>query len=115
MLQTPTVLGQLNTTTDQYCESLMRKNELLALLAGIPGDPEIVIWNGYAEDWMPIGDITQEILVRESKSHAWGFPNPFADEATCRRWYAKRKKPVVLLHPGLRKKRAYDRIGTIGY
>lgn len=32
----------------------MRKNTLIRLLEGIPGNPNILLWNGFVEDWMDI-------------------------------------------------------------
>lgn len=32
----------------------MKKSELLKLLETIEGDPEIVVWNGFVEDYQPI-------------------------------------------------------------
>ena len=46
---------------------LMTKNQLLDLLNAIPGDPEIVVWNGYVGDWMSLEDtLTESALVRET-------------------------------------------------
>lgn len=32
----------------------MRKNDLIQLLQGMPGNPEVVLWNGFVEDVQPI-------------------------------------------------------------
>lgn len=47
----------------------MRKNELIALLNSIKGNPEIVMWNGYVEDYQPIGSAEEYTLYKEQKSH----------------------------------------------
>lgn len=45
----------------------MKKNKLIELLNSIEGNPEIVIWNGYAEDYMHIDpSIEPLVLVKES-------------------------------------------------
>ena len=47
----------------------MRKNELIALLNSIKGNPEIIMWNGYVEDYQPIGSAEEYTLYKEQKSH----------------------------------------------
>ena len=38
----------------------MRKNDLIKLLQDIKGNPEIMLWNGYVEDVVPINKSIQE-------------------------------------------------------
>jgi hypothetical protein len=45
---------------------MMRKNELIAKLQGIKGNPEIVLWNGMVSDWMPIGSLSEQVLTKYS-------------------------------------------------
>lgn len=46
----------------------MRKNQLIKMLQEIEGNPEIVIWNGYVEDYMNIDKDTFKItLVKETE------------------------------------------------
>lgn len=32
----------------------MKKSKLIAMLNALPGDPEIKLWNGFAQDWVDI-------------------------------------------------------------
>lgn len=46
----------------------MRKNALIALLQEIEGNPEIVIWNGYVDDYMNIDkEMFSITLVKETE------------------------------------------------
>jgi|AGFT01.1.fsa_nt_gi hypothetical protein len=46
----------------------MRKNQLIKMLEEIEGNPEIVIWNGYVDDYMNIEKETFKItLVKETE------------------------------------------------
>ena len=46
----------------------MKKNDLIKLLQNIKGNPEIVIWNGYVNDYMDISsEITTLTLVKETQ------------------------------------------------
>lgn len=46
----------------------MRKNDLIKMLQDIEGNPEIVIWNGYVDDYMNIKKQTFKItLVKETE------------------------------------------------
>lgn len=45
----------------------MKKNKLIELLNTIEGNPEIVLWNGYAEDYMHIDPKVEPLtLVKET-------------------------------------------------
>jgi hypothetical protein len=42
----------------------MRKDKLIELLQNIEGNPDILIWNGFVGDWMDIGSIDENDLVK---------------------------------------------------
>lgn len=44
----------------------MRKNDLIKMLQELPGNPEVVVWNGYVGDWMHLGKPSVEPLVKTS-------------------------------------------------
>lgn len=46
----------------------MRKNELIKLLQGIEGNPEVRLWNPYVEDYNPILYVQVDTLYKESAS-----------------------------------------------
>lgn len=45
----------------------MRKDKLIKLLQDIPGNPDVVIWNGLVGDWMDVGELAPTQLVKESR------------------------------------------------
>jgi hypothetical protein len=45
----------------------MRKNDLIKKLQAIEGNPEVVLWNGYVGDWMPLGEPDYLDLVKITK------------------------------------------------
>lgn len=47
----------------------MRKNDLIKLLQGIEGNPEIVLWNGLVGDWMGIKGLSESYLTKITKEH----------------------------------------------
>lgn len=47
----------------------MRKNDLIKLLQNIEGNPEIMLWNGFVSDFVPIGKVGTHRLVKPSKEH----------------------------------------------
>lgn len=47
----------------------MRKNDLIKMLSQIKGNPEIVIWNGVARDWMAFGKLVESDLVKIDKKY----------------------------------------------
>lgn len=47
----------------------MKKNDLIKQLQSIKGNPEIMLWNGIVQDYMPIKGLVQQELVKESKEH----------------------------------------------
>lgn len=112
----------------------MRKNKLIELLNNIPGNPDIVIWNGFVGD---IHHIDSEIVERELVKHTkeylglrcsdaemidslykeqeWDFPNQFVKEDEFQNWYGKRKKKIYILQMKKRDKEFFDRSGKIEY
>ena len=123
----------------------MRKADLIKMLEAIPGNPDVVIWNGFVGDWMDISNksVVHE-LVRETPEFVrdginaqnardglpactdaelkkamtcreWGFPNEFVEESEFERWYGKRRKRVLILDAKHRGKSTWDRFGTINY
>lgn len=126
----------------------MRKNKLIALLQNLPGNPDVLVWNGMVEDWMDIlpepvesklfkdnpqtekemiefdrkknGNETPvsveqfEQIKKQIRKSDWEFPNQYADEEQIKRMYGK-PKTVFLLNPKVRKRKVFDRLGTISY
>lgn len=44
----------------------MRKNQLIELLQEIKGNPEVMVWNGLVDDYMPIGGVDTNTLYKQS-------------------------------------------------
>ena len=123
----------------------MRKNELIKILEGINGNPQVVIWNGYVGDYNNInGDVASIELVKNSReflesainhqrsleglgpvtdtemsdimrSQEWDLPNSYVDDSDMERWYGKKRKRIVVLEPVARGKKSFDRLGTTSY
>lgn len=94
----------------------MRKNKLIELLNSIPGNPDIVIWNGFVGDIQDIdSEIVERELVKHTKEQEWDFPNPFVKEDEFKYWYGNRKKKIFLLQMKERGKTFFDRSGKIEY
>lgn len=51
----------------------MRKNDLISLLEGIKGNPEVKLWNPYVGDYNPILDVQTDVLYKESVSFILGW------------------------------------------
>lgn len=47
----------------------MKKNDLIELLNGIKGNPDIVLWNGMVGDYMHIKGLEEGDLVKQSFAH----------------------------------------------
>ena len=47
----------------------MRKNDLIKKLQEIKGNPEVMLWNGFVSDFVPIGNIMDCILVKQTFEH----------------------------------------------
>lgn len=43
----------------------MKKNKLIELLNSIDGNPEIVLWNGYASDYMHIDPVIEPLVLKK--------------------------------------------------
>lgn len=123
----------------------MRKNDLIKMLQGIKGNPEIVLWNGFVEDYHHIcKELTPLTLVRETRdfvksslvneAHAraeampteaevdeamkhrhWEEPNPYVTPEEFNRWYGNKKKTLYVLRGRNRGKTRYDRVGKMEY
>jgi len=42
----------------------MKKDKLIKMLQDIPGNPDVLIWNGFVGDFMDVKDISQSHLVK---------------------------------------------------
>lgn len=114
----------------------MRKNELIKRLNDTFGNPEVVIWNGYVEDYQPLSPIINEVeLVKHSKeflatilnapcqedidrafrNQQWTFPNEFTNKEERQLWYGNHKKRILVLSGKLRGMTSHDRLGKIHY
>lgn len=57
----------------------MKKNKLIELLQSIEGNPDIVLWNGYVQDYNDINTEFEEVeLVKETvdfmyENYVWAF------------------------------------------
>ena len=47
----------------------MRKNDLIKKLQAIKGNPEIILWNGMVGDWMPVGNLVESYLVKQTQPY----------------------------------------------
>lgn len=47
----------------------MRKNDLIKMLSDIEGNPEIVLWNGYVQDYMKVDRLVESDLVKMTKDY----------------------------------------------
>jgi hypothetical protein len=45
----------------------LRKNDLIKLLQGIKGNPEVMLWNGYAGDYQHIKGLQYSELTKQTK------------------------------------------------
>jgi hypothetical protein len=122
----------------------MRKNALIKYLQGIKDNPEVVLWNGFVEDYMPIAVVEPLTLYREDREHVrsmlnhslfrtkrapvseegleeamqyrdWELPNSFYSEEQIRDYYKGNKKTVLIIEAGERGKSIFDRRGTVRY
>lgn len=120
----------------------MRKDDLIKMLSEIDGNPEVMVWNGYAQDYMPTTkesvtvdklykhnfewyrcartkggriDIDESVLIAEYKKEGYDQPNPFYLEDDMKHVYTNRPKTIIVISPGMANKSAYDRYGKIGY
>lgn len=113
----------------------MRKNELIEKLNALPGNPEIVLWNGFVGDYHHIdAELICVTLVKESREflasrgvssaedveaafrdQEWDFPNEFLNNDEYKRWYGRHQKKVYVLNAKPRGKEAFDRLGPMRY
>lgn len=47
----------------------MKKNDLVKLLEGLEGNPDVVLWNGYVGDYMHIKGLSESDLVKLTFAH----------------------------------------------
>lgn len=88
----------------------MKKNKLIELLNSIEGNPEIVLWNGYAEDYMHI-DPTIETLVLAKETAEFIFTCLKAEYCNTHRTFEIPEEKLVELKKQadeLHKKREWD-------
>jgi hypothetical protein len=81
----------------------MRKEKLIKMLQEIPGNPDILLWNGLVGDWMDIEEVTKCQVVKMTKDYwlelirmeecvelkDWSHQLPEDDKATLSRRYNK--------------------------
>ena len=120
----------------------MRKNDLIKHLQELKGNPEIMLWNGFVGDFVPIGTVGESDLVKLSKE-SWmryvkaeanrygdeleskeelnkiynsiGYEsNRYVSEADIKTGLYKRKK-IVYIEAKVTGKTACDRLGNIHY
>lgn len=118
----------------------MKKNKLIELLQNIKGNPDIVIWNGLAEDYHHINRIKSVYLYKQSKEKKlkdidnerfrngfepitvdqvqgeddYEFPNPYFDDQDISHYYNKKKK-VWIIEPKIRNKTSTGRVSSFKY
>lgn len=51
----------------------MKKNDLIKLLEEIKGNPEVVLWNPYVEDYNPVLKVATDVLYKESLEHIFNM------------------------------------------
>lgn len=117
----------------------MKKSELIRELEKLSGDPEVVLWNGIAEDWMPISTVGCVRLTKPTKSRfsatlkleamerSQTLPTEKEVDTAYRQldWRVLgpvfsgpvegRNKSVIMLQASLRGKSMWDRLGTVRY
>jgi hypothetical protein len=47
-------------------EKMVRKNQLIDPLQSIKGNPEVMVWNGLVDDYMPLGGVDTNTLYKQS-------------------------------------------------
>jgi hypothetical protein len=47
----------------------VKKSKLIEILNSLPGNPDVMLWNGLVGDWMDIGDISPGDLVKMTFEH----------------------------------------------
>jgi len=51
----------------------MKKNELIELLNSIEGNPEVMLWNPYVDDFNPVQKVETDTLYKESVEHLFNW------------------------------------------
>ncbi|QDP50250.1 MAG: hypothetical protein Tp178MES00d2C33159851_40 [Prokaryotic dsDNA virus sp.] len=123
----------------------MRKNDLITLLESVKGNPEIMVWNGFVEDFQPLAKTLntaklQKLTLQGYKERVnWQMQmdgkQPFSDDKISE-LYKQHKigewgysayyppgdddehykvKTVYILEPKLAGKTYSDRLGSIEY
>lgn len=112
----------------------MRKNQLIEKLQAIKGNPEIMLWNGFAEDIVPIDPrFEEDFLIREDEElYAWHMKRQGHTDEEIPALVKKReweffcyyppddvkphnKKRVLIIQPKLTGKKYTDRFGEVRY
>jgi hypothetical protein len=112
----------------------MRKNDLIAILQDIRGNPEIMLWNGFTQDVVPINPrITENTLYKEDATFLAQFlkqwhltDDQIITRLKNRKWEYKEglppdntacyiEKRVCILQPKITGKMYSDRTGTMEY
>lgn len=91
----------------------MRKNKLIEILQSMSGNPEIVMWNGYVGDFMPIGNIVMSHVYAHGDSD-WQIANQYVEQELLSEFYTQRKR-VCIVEPKARGKSSFDRLGKTFY
>lgn len=111
----------------------MRKKDLIKMLESIPGNPDVMLWNGIVQDVVPVDKHVEKVyLYRDSKEYfTWlmeregATPEEIAKGLRTREWTlneylvkeAKKEdlKTVYVLQAKHTGKKHWDRLGTIEY
>lgn len=111
----------------------MRKNQLIEMLQEIPGNPEVMLWNGFVQDVVPIDKSIEHVeLVRDGKDYfCWLMEREGATEEDIKMFLRKREwtindfmlsradkkdiKKVYVLQARHTGKKHFDRVGTMEY
>jgi hypothetical protein len=111
----------------------MKKNDLIKLLESMPGNPEVMLWNGIVQDVVPIEKRIETVeLTRDSKEYfVWLMKRDGASDDDVKKFLRKRewmlnehmlamadkkdKKKVYVLQARRTGKKDWDRYGSIEY
>lgn len=116
----------------------MKKNDLIRLLQNIKGNPEIMVWNGFVQDVMPLGELLEVHLYKEKPEVTLKYLNleelqegkeltkDLKDVKHIRRSWEldlygyknpkyHNKKKIITLVPRTQGKKSWGRDGTIEY
>lgn len=123
----------------------MRKNDLITLLESVKGNPEIMVWNGFVEDFQPLAKTLniaklQKLTFQGYKERVnWQMKKegnqPLSDDKINEMYKANRigeweyfayyppseddghykSKTVYIIEPKLAGKKYTDRLGSIDY